>query len=1055
MLDVRLLGEARVIAEDGRDVRVANTRAIELLAYLVVHAGVPQQRRALASLLWPDSDESQARTNLRRELHHLRSVLGADPSLDVQPATLTWRDHDSCRVDLRVFERERSRASKGDGPARRSHAELAIAAYGGDFLPGYLDDWVLEERAELRQGCADLCGRAAAELRSIGALDKALDVARRRLRLEPLVEEGYRALIEIQIECGDRAAAKGTYRQLAQVLKRELDLAPDPATTALLEDAPDGRGAPPVAEGAGGTARRAASTFVGRIPELDSLVQQWRLAEIGERSAAVVTGEPGVGKSRLVAELAALAGSEGAVVADSRCFGQSGRLALAPVADWLRSASPALELESLDDIWKVEVARLLPGSVESSSTRSARIREGSAQPEVDGAGRLRFFEGLARAALCAGRPTLLVLDDLQWCDQETVTWLTFLLEFARDAPLMLVATARRGALEDLLRVTTAVRSFRSVCAVCEIDLAPLDARDAAALVTELTGRPLDAGDEELLHTATGGYPLLIVEAARSRLVEDGQHGADVAAVLRRRLAEVSAPAQEVARLAAAVGRDFRLDLLVEASDLESGELVAAVEELTRCRILVELDGGYDFSHDLVRDAAYDSASTARRWLLHRRLAQGLELLHAGSIDGVAAQLADQYRRGGRPDRALPYHRRAAELAEALFAHAEAIRQHEQSLELIGELPGPARDDLELGVLQAISAPLNASQGYASPALCEVLERSLALAERLGRLDVLVRDLVGLFAVRFVRGYPAEAHEFASRALALAVGDPDLAGQAHFTFGGSSSSLGMLESAIEHFDIAAATATGGTPLVVGTRPEVHAVAWSAHAAWLLGSDTEAAERAADAVQRGRTVGQPYSLAVALAYAAITDQLRGDHDSIRRDVAELRSVCRRHEFAYYAEWGLILDGWATGGEQGIRMVRLGIRSLRGQGALARMPYWLTLLADVLDGAGLGTEARAALDAALVVAEQRGERWWLPEVLRRRAIRGAGPAVEQLERGWSIAASQSSAILAGRCEAELAARGVRRPQRTASAWRTPDPYGAPDQPADRVRDTADRGA
>jgi DNA-binding SARP family transcriptional activator len=1062
MLDVRLLGEARVIAEDGRDVRVAHTRSIELLAYLIAHAGVPQQRRFLAFLLWPDSDESQARTNLRRELHNLRSVIGGDPSLDVQSATLTWRDHASCQVDVRTFELERAAASTGDAATRQSHAESAIAAYGGEFLPGVIDEWVLDTRSSLQQACADLCARTAADLRSTGDLRRALDVTRRRVRLMPLEEGAYRVLIEIQVELGDRAAAKATYRQLADVLRRQLDLAPDPATTALVDELMGSTGAAPTAPTPGTVSSvrgdRGASRLVGRAREFDALVQQWRLAQLGERTVVVVSGEPGVGKSRLVAELAALAASEDAIVATSRCFGQSGRLAFAPIADWLRSPNLARELATLEPVWKVEVERLLPSlGLVSVAKSPADVPERPPQPGADGWERLRFFEGLARAVLCARRPTLLVLDDLQWCDQETVAWLSFLLEFSRDAPLMVAATARRGALEDLLSVTTTVRSFRSSCVVHEMDLSPLDASDATALVSELTGRHLEAKEMQLLHAATGGYPLFIVEAARSQRAEKGYAATDVASVLRRRLEETTEPAHEVAQLAAAVGRDFSLDLLVEASDLDSVALVDSVEELTRCGILVERDAGIDFSHDLLRDVAYSSASAARRWLLHRRLAQGLELLHAGNVDVVAAQLADQYRRGGRPDRALPYHRRAADVAASLYANAESIRQHELSLELIRELPaGRARDEIELEVLLAISAPLNAVRGYTSPALLEVLERSASLAERLGRPDVLVRNLVGLFANRFVAGHTFEAHEFASRALALSVGDPDLVGQAHFTFGGSSTSLGMLESAVEHFDIAAEASTGGTPLVVGTRPEVHAVAWSAHAAWLLGNESEAAERTLDALARGRLVEQPYSLAVALAYAAVADQLRGDLEALSRDAAELRSLCRRHEFAYYAEWGLILEGWAAGGERGVRMVRLGIRSLRGQGALARMPYWLTLLADVLDRAGADTEARAVLDAALVVAEQHGERWWLPEVLRLRAAHEVeSRAAKHLERARSIAASQSSAVLLRRCELDLARLGARRAGRPASASRTPGTYPSSNQQADRVRGAADRGA
>ena len=213
---------------------------------------------------------------------------------------------------------------------------------------------------------------------------------------------------------------------------------------------------------------------------------------------------------------------------------------------------------------------------------------------------------------------------------------------------------------------------------------------------------------------------------------------DLDAVLRSRLEQAGPPAREVAALAAAVGRDVPLDLLVAAGELDVDGVVAAVDELWRLRILRERGQGYDFSHDLLRDAAYATITPARRWLLHRRVAQGLEELHADDLGPVAAQLAEQYARGGRPERAVAYYRRAAEVATCVFAHAEAVRLHTAALEIVrSRPPGRDRDADELAVLEAMAAPLNARHGYASVELQAVLERSVALAESLGRRTSLV------------------------------------------------------------------------------------------------------------------------------------------------------------------------------------------------------------------------------------------------------------------------------------------------------------------------------
>ena len=194
-------------------------------------------------------------------------------------------------------------------------------------------------------------------------------------------------------------------------------------------------------------------------------------------------------------------------------------------------------------------------------------------------------------------------------------------------------------------------------------------------------------------------------------------------MLRKRLEQATAPAREVAGLAAAVGTNFTLDLLTEASDLEADTVVEAVDELWRRRIMREFGDGYDFSHDMLREAAYAGISPPKRWLLHRRIAQGLELLHADDTDVVAAQLAEQYARGGRGDRALAYYRRAADVAAGRFAHAEAIRLHREALSIIEAMPaGRGRDAQELTVLEAMAAPLNARDGYSSPDLQRALEK---------------------------------------------------------------------------------------------------------------------------------------------------------------------------------------------------------------------------------------------------------------------------------------------------------------------------------------------
>ncbi len=1027
MLHVTLLGEQAITDDGTGSVRMRSSRTVALVAFLALHAGSPQARQRIAGLFWPDSTDAQALTNLRRELHNLRHVLGDQPVLVVTSRDLCWRDSETTRVDVRAFDIEReaalAAAAGGDSEGILAHAACAIAQYRGELLPGMYDDWLLDARAELERQCADLCDLLCETRARRGDLTGAVDAARRRIQLQPLEEAGYRTLMLLQADLGDRAGAVSTYHHCASVLERELGVVPDPATRQALQRLMarvDPAGTGPQATGpAAGRSGFAAAQLVGRSAELGLLRELWRTAAAGHPSLALVCGGAGVGKTRLVAEVAGLARLEGAVVASAQCFGTSGRLALAPVADWVRNPAVQSATATLDPAWRAEVDRLVPSG--GGGQRGAGSRA-----MVDAWQRHRFFEGLARALLAVGRPMLLVLDNMQWCDQETLAFLTFCLGLSASAQILVAGTLRDDNLDDDPELAGWTVRMRATGLLTELFLSPLEVADTARLAAAICGRPLQEADTSLLQATTGGFPLYVIEAVRSS-VDLGSPAlpvGDLTAVLRDRLTQATAAAREVAGLAAAVGTNFTLDLLTEASDLDADTVVEAVDELWRRRIMHEFRDGYDFSHDLLRETAYIHVSPPKRWLLHRRIAQALELLHADNMDMVSAQLAEQYARGGRPGRAVAYYRRAADVAAGMFAHAEAIRLHKEALSIVRSLPeGKDRDSQELAVLEAMAAPLTATFGYSSPELQQTLERSIDLAESLGRLGSKLTGLVALGASRFVQGRTADGYQMASRALTLVDRESELSGPAHFMAGGPAISLGRPAEGLRHLELATHLASGALLLSIGTRPDVHGTAWAAHAHWLLGHDADALSSCNDAIKLARTIDHPYSLAVALAYGAITHQVRQDISELKDTVSELRELCERYGFAYYRDWGLVLDGWSRMDEPGIGLARGGISNLRSAGSFARMPYWLSLLADMLARNNRPAAARATLDAALVAGQARDDLWWLPEVMRMRAAHDDGEAASsRLRSAAQMAAAHGSVALLRRCERDLAERGVR---------------------------------
>ena len=252
MLHVSLLGD-QAITDDGTSVQAHSSRAIALVAFLAVHAGAPQPRQRIAGTFWPESTDAQALTNLRRELHNLRQILGRESSLVVTSRDLCWCDTDTCRVDLRVFTTARSAAlaagAVGDDAGVLAHAATAVECYKGDLLPGVYDEWLLEMRSGLDRECADLCDLLVAARARAGDMLGAVQAARRRIQLQPLEEPGYRTLMLLQADLGDRAGAVSTYHHCASVLERELGVPPAPVTRQafqrlITDGAPDGASLP-------------------------------------------------------------------------------------------------------------------------------------------------------------------------------------------------------------------------------------------------------------------------------------------------------------------------------------------------------------------------------------------------------------------------------------------------------------------------------------------------------------------------------------------------------------------------------------------------------------------------------------------------------------------------------------------------------------------------------------------------------------------------------------------------------------------------------------------
>jgi predicted ATPase/DNA-binding SARP family transcriptional activator len=1044
-LEIHLLGGFRLAYEGKLVEAFSSLRLQSLLGYLVLHRHMPQPRHQLAFLFWPDSSEAQARTNLRRELHQLRQALPeAERFLRIDAATLQWRSEAPFALDVGEFEDAVRQAEEAkDQDVVRQALEEAVSLYHGDLLPGLYDEWVLAERERLRQAYLGALERLVRLLEEAREYALAIRHGQRLLQLDPLHEASYRRLMRLHALNGDRARALHVYHNCATVLQRELDIEPSPATQeayrrlldmdALAQDntpRATPRVEPPARESPGTVFRATSLPLVGRQREWETLLATWRRAVSKQAHFMAIVGEAGIGKTRLAEELLEWTGQQGIAAARTRCYAAEGRLAYAPVIELLRADALKSSRSRLEDAWLTEVARLLP---EVLTERPELPRP---QPLTEAWQRRHLFEALARAVLAASQPLLLLIDDLQWCDRDTLEWLHYLLRFDPYAKLLVTCTIRSEELEDNQALNTLLLNLRKEGQLIEIELGPLDLEETAELAAAVTGQELDAELRRQVFQETEGQPLFVVETARAgfKLKDDtlGTTPASlppkVQAVIAARLAQLSSQARELAQLAATIGRAFTFEVLGGASDLDEESLVQALDELWGRRIVREQGTDtYDFSHDRIREVAYSEVGPIKRRLLHRRVAQALELLHAANIDAVSAELARHYEQAGQMAKAIEFYKRAAEVARQVCANEEAIRLLSRALELLKQLPDNAeRDKQELALLLTLSSPLNAARGYTAPELEAALDRARLLGERLREDNQLIHSLWGLCAVYFVRANLRKSRQLGERMFGLAQQSATLLPESHHALGGSLTSLGELARAKDHFEQAVAHCDPHyqrpRTSVFGSDLGVFGYAWMAHTLWLLGYPDRAAASSRQAISLAQELDHPYSLALANAYAAILYQLRRDRKACRACAEAALALCTKHGFAYYGEWGLILQGWALSKEapekESIARIRRGLASLRAVNAETRRPYYLSLLSGAHRNVGQLDEAREVLDEALATAQRNHDLWWSAELHRLKGELSAPPSAEAcFHKALEIARQQASKSLELRAAVSLA--------------------------------------
>ena len=714
-LGLALLGPP-VVRRDGAPVTFDTRKATALLALLAV-TGREHSREQLADLLWPEADSTKGRASLRRTLSVTAAAMGdgliiSRAAVALEPAMV--------RVDVREF-----RALIGRPDA--ASLEQAVQLYRGDFLAGFtlrgcpdFEEWQASVSEELRQALARGLQRLVAAYIADGALDLAAGQARRWLQLDPLHEPAHQAIIRLHGWAGQRSAAMRQYRSLVRVLDRDLAVRPLPETTRLYDDVRAGRlGPPPVAPppapassptpasppatlaespAAAGTVPEPVAgepdgsppaapltwPLVGRTAELATLRAAWQATGRHGRVVAVV-GQAGSGKTRLITELRAEAAEAGATVLAARCHDGETGLPFMLAADLLRTAlaiRPDLP-ETLPAQTAAMAGRLVPALAASQPD--------SAAPALDSPVAVtRLYAAIAdtlRAAADgtdAGRPGIVAVEDVHWADGSSLGLLAYLVRRLADWPLLLVLSWQPEQAGRLRVLRTALGEAAGQSMGETVEPGPLGPEAIGTLLSQ-DGMPRI--DVTRLLAETHGLPMLVheyVEALRTA-GEPGEGQADwwppasVKDLLRTRLQAVSEPARQMLTAAAVLGSDNDADLLRAVSGRGEDEIVEALDEALARSLLTEIAPpsphqapSYGFPYEALRRTAYESATLARRRLLHGRAADILTRRHERDPATTrAATVADHLQLAGRDAEAAQWWWRAAEVARELYAHAEA------------------------------------------------------------------------------------------------------------------------------------------------------------------------------------------------------------------------------------------------------------------------------------------------------------------------------------------------------------------------------------------------
>jgi DNA-binding SARP family transcriptional activator len=712
VLTLRLLGEFEVLRDGERVNLPPSKKTRALLAYLAV-VGRPQRRERLCTQFWEIPDDPRAA--LRWSLSRLRALVDEPDRARIVATrdTVAFEPHDA-EIDVVTLRR---RITNEFLSLSVADLEALAGSFRGEFLEGMdltnlhdFQSWLLAEREDVRRiqvrVLATLVGRLTDKL-------AALPYARELVQIDPFNESARAGLLQLLLTLGRQSEAEqhfeaamrlfkelgsgaelGLTRKWREMLNRprqivpEVELVPPPPPL-------------PVCEPAAADVR--ATPLVGREAEwaelltvLDESIAQKRVGVL------LLTGEPGLGKSRLLADLVRTAQQRGLRTFTGHAY-ETERSH--PYGPWMEAlGADAALLAQSEDVERGDSAALL-----------ARERLFTAITQG-------IFGGDAPPA-----PALIVLDDVQWCDEASADLLHYVVRMSRRAPVVLALAGRDGELTDNPAILGALRSLRHRKLLHEIELKPLSRHDTERLV-----RSVAPGiDPAPLVAQSAGNPLFALELARDCAARPDELPRSLKELTRDRLDRLPAGAADLLRWASVIGRSFPVNWLMALMGLDLDALTERLEVLERHALLRAVESetvSYAFAHDLIHRAIYTAISEPRRRLMHLKVARVLQEI---GDDALASEICHHAARAGEAGMAASACVRAGRRCLQLFANVEAEAMARRGQRYAEELSGAEQIERMLELTQIeILARRPQDLGEASTRIEALAERALDY----GRVD---------------------------------------------------------------------------------------------------------------------------------------------------------------------------------------------------------------------------------------------------------------------------------------------------------------------------------